>query len=110
MRFSHSALYLAVTGTLLAVMAGLGAYSCFAVVAATPRLVRMSLMVKNLELTDLCLFSEASYTRHLSMADRFTPFQDSPMVFEHFPSGAVAGPPPHLIPIQNRRWIQGGED
>jgi hypothetical protein len=96
MRFSLSAIYLGITGALLAVMAGLGAYSCFAVVAATPGLARMSQLVKSLELTDLCLFSEASYTRHLSMADRFTPFQDSPLVFEHFPSGALAGPPAHL--------------
>lgn len=96
MHLSYSTLYLGITGVLLAVMAGLGAYSYRAAVGATPVLSRMSLQVKRLELTDLCLFSEASYTRHLSMADRFTPFQDSPMAFEHFPSGAVAGPPSHL--------------
>ena len=44
-------------------------------------------MVKRLELTDLCLFTEANYTRHLSQADLHTPFQDSPMSLEHFPSG-----------------------
>ena len=96
MRVSHSTMYLSITGLLLAVMAGLGVYSRYAVIAAVPLLVSMSQQVKKLELTDLCLFSEASYTRHLSMADRFTPFQDSPMAFEHFPSGAVAGPPAHL--------------
>jgi hypothetical protein len=97
MRFSHSAAYLSITGALLLLAAGLGAHSRFAVVAASPVLVRIAQQVKSLELTDLTLFSEASYTRHLSMADRFTPFQESPMVFEHFPSGSIAGPPAHLI-------------
>ena len=50
-------------------------------------------MVRELELTDLCLFTEASYTRHLSQADLHTPFQDSPMTLEHFPSGALVPPP-----------------
>ncbi len=49
--------------------------------------------VKFLELTDLSLFTEARYTRHLSQADRFSPFQDYPVSLEHFPSGSVAGPP-----------------
>jgi hypothetical protein len=50
-------------------------------------------MVRRLELTDLCLFTEASYTRHLTQADLHTPFQDSPMTLEHFPSGALVAPP-----------------
>jgi hypothetical protein len=50
-------------------------------------------MVKRLELTDLCLFTEASYTRHLSQADFNTPFQDAPLSLEHFPSGALVMPP-----------------
>jgi hypothetical protein len=55
-------------------------------------------MVERLELTDLCLFTDARYSRHPSMADRHTPFQDSPMAMEHFPSGTVVSPPPHLRP------------
>ena len=55
-------------------------------------------MVERLELTDLCLFTDARYTRHPSMADRHTPFQDSPMAMEHFPSGTLVLPPPHLRP------------
>jgi hypothetical protein len=55
-------------------------------------------MVERLELTDLCLFTDARYSRHPSMADRHTPFQDSPMAMEHFPSGTVVLPPPHLRP------------
>jgi hypothetical protein len=50
-------------------------------------------LVQNLGLTDLCLFTEARYTRHLSQADFFSAFQDSPMAFEHFPSGSVVLPP-----------------
>jgi hypothetical protein len=50
-------------------------------------------MVETLGLTDLCLFTEASYTRHLSQADMNTPFQDSPMTLEHFPSGSLVPPP-----------------
>jgi len=53
-------------------------------------------MVERLELTDLCLFTEANYTRHLSQADLHTPFQDSPMSLEHFPSGSLVAPPKSL--------------
>jgi hypothetical protein len=53
-------------------------------------------MVKRLRLTDLCLFTDARYTRHPSMADMNTPFQDHPTALEHFPSGTLAGPPLHL--------------
>ena len=53
-------------------------------------------IVRTLGLTDLCLFTEASYTRHLALADRITAFGDHPLALEHFPSGALAGPPPHL--------------
>lgn len=50
-------------------------------------------LVKTLKLTDLCLFTEARYTRHLSQADLNTPFQDHPLSLEHFPSGAFTQPP-----------------
>jgi len=53
-------------------------------------------MVRDLELTDLCLFTEANYTRHLTQSDRHTPFQNSPMAFEHFPSGSLLLPPESL--------------
>ena len=50
-------------------------------------------LVKKLGLTDLCLFTEARYTRHLSQADLHSAFQDHPMAFEHFPSGSMVLPP-----------------
>jgi len=59
-------------------------------------------MVRALQLTDLCLFTEASYTRHLSQADLHTAFQDSPMSLEHFPSGSLVGPPPGLRKINGK--------
>ena len=54
-------------------------------------------VVKNLELTDLCLFTEARYTRNPAMADFATPFQDHPASMEHFPSGSIIAPPPHIM-------------
>lgn len=50
-------------------------------------------LVSRLGLTDPSLFTEARYTRHLSQADRFSPFQDHPRALEHFPSGAIVAPP-----------------
>jgi len=64
------------------------------------RLALMARQVRELELTDLSLFTEARYTRHLSQADRHTPFQDHPMALEHFPSGSLLAPPDLLRPAQ----------
>ncbi|MCX5882475.1 MAG: hypothetical protein NTU74_11965 [Deltaproteobacteria bacterium] len=61
-----------------------------------PLLNERSEIVRVLGLTDLCLFTEARYTRHPSLADMGTPFQDHPMSLEHFPSGAIVPVPPHL--------------
>jgi hypothetical protein len=67
-----------------------------------PLLQERAEIVRVLGLTDLCLFTEARYTRHPSMADLSTPFQDHPMSLEHFPSGALMPVPPHLKqPSQN---------
>jgi hypothetical protein len=49
-------------------------------------------VVAKLELTDLCLFNEARYTRHPSQADFYSAFQDHPTALEHFPTGSIAGP------------------
>ena len=56
-------------------------------------LARQAQLVAQLDLTDLCLFTEARYTRHLSQADLFSAFQDHPLSFEHFPSGSLTLPP-----------------
>lgn len=49
-------------------------------------------LVEDLGLTDLALFTEARYTRHLSQADLHSAFQDHPHAFEHFPSGSLVMP------------------
>lgn len=52
--------------------------------------------VGQMGITDLCIFTDARYARHPSMADLHTPFQDYPLSFEHFPSGSILSVPPHL--------------
>jgi len=66
--------------------------------ADEPSIRTKSEMVKRLELTDLCLFTDARYTRHPTMADVHTPFQDYPTSLEHFPSASILSLPPHLRP------------
>lgn len=62
-------------------------------------LAHKAALVENLRLTDLCLFTEARYTRHLSQADLNTAFQDHPLSLEHFPSGSFTRPNiPHDLP------------
>lgn len=53
-------------------------------------------LVARLGLTDLCLFTEARYTRHPSQADLHSAFQDHPIGLEHFPSGSLIPPPRSL--------------
>ena len=53
-------------------------------------------LVTDLGITDLCLFTEAPYTRHPSVTDHHAPFQDHPLALEHFPSGTLL-PPPHRL-------------
>lgn len=76
-------------GTLL-VHPGLGGEEARAVRAANARLVR------DLGLTDLCLFTESRATRHPSQADLFTAFQEAPGALDLAPSGSLLAPPAHL--------------
>ncbi len=63
---------------------------------------RTAQLVAQLGLSDIALFTEARYTRHPSQADLFTPFQDAPGSLEHFPSGSLLTPPPHIVPTTGR--------
>jgi len=63
---------------------------------AMPRLANHVRMVSDFQLTDLSLFTDARYTRHPSMSDLNTAFQDHPFSMEHFPSGSLIAPPRHL--------------
>jgi len=49
-------------------------------------------LAKRMKLTDLCLFTEARYTRHPAMADNHAAFQEHPAAFDHFPSGSILMP------------------
>lgn len=60
------------------------------------RMQIMATAVRTLQLTDLCLFTEARYTRHLSQADLHSAFQDCPMSAEHFPAGSLTRPPKRM--------------
>lgn len=51
-------------------------------------------LVHRLTLTDPAIWTEARYTRHPSQADLFSPFQDAPASFDHFPAGSIIAPPP----------------
>jgi len=48
--------------------------------------------LRNLHVTDLCLATEARYTRHPALADRHAPFQEHPLALEHFPTGSLILP------------------
>jgi hypothetical protein len=88
-----SMVYLAVVVVQSAIAAVLVVHAANVIKAAGPRLERENRVVSTLKLTDLCLFTEARYTRHPSMADRNTAFQDYPFSFEHFPSGSLISVP-----------------
>ena len=92
-----STIYLAATAGLVLTLGAQILHAFVEVRASAPVFARKAILVRQLELTDLCLFTEASYTRHLSMTDPSTPFQDAPMSLEHFPTGGLVGPPPHLV-------------
>ena len=60
-------------------------------------------IVTTLTLTDLCLSTETRSTRHPSLADLHTPFQDHPLALDRFPSGSLMVLPPHLRPGKGAR-------
>ena len=64
--------------------------------AARQRMALERQMVAGLGLTDLCLFGEAGYTRHPTLADGFAPFQTHPAALSHFPSESWLATPNHL--------------
>ena len=92
----YSTRFFTLTGALLLLATLLLIHAGRQRVTDRPLLRKSAELVRILELTDLCLFTEASYTRHLALADLRTPFQEYPLALEHFPSGSLASPPPHL--------------
>jgi len=92
-----STIYLGTTALLALTLAMIFLCAAAEVRASRPAIERKARLVRQLELTDLCLFTEASYTRHPAMTDSSAPFQDAPLSLEHFPSGGLIGPPLHLL-------------
>jgi hypothetical protein len=84
-----SAVFFGVIAIHVAIVFALAAHAVSVKKASWPHMEQMSLIVSDFALTDLCLFTEARYTRHPSMADFTTPFQDYPFSLEHFPSGSL---------------------
>lgn len=66
-------------------------------VKASPAEKENAELARRLKLTDICLFTEARYTRHPAMADNHAAFQEHPSAFDHFPSGSL------LMPLKNSR-------
>ena len=61
--------------------------------ADLPCLQNQATIINYLGITDLCLATEAAYTRHPSQHDWHAPFQNHPLALEYFPSGAIVTPP-----------------
>jgi hypothetical protein len=74
----------------------IGVHASLGLGEADKELFDKSEMVELLAITDLCLFTDARYMRHPSMADLHTAFQDHPTSLEHFPSGSFSLPPRHI--------------
>ncbi len=91
-----SDLFFSLMGALLLLLAFLFGHASYTQEKDAPIITEKRQMVGRLGLTDLCLFTDARYTRHPSVADLNTPFQDYPLSLEHFPSGSIISAPPHL--------------
>jgi hypothetical protein len=53
---------------------------------------RLRSLISKAGITDLCLTTEARYTRHLAASDKAAPFMDHPGAIDHFPSGSFFSP------------------
>ena len=85
--------FLVFTGTALALLVAILIQAHIVAQGDLPLVRQEAAVVKNLGLTDLCLSTEARYTRHLSQADWHAAFQSHPLALDHFPSGSILSPP-----------------
>lgn len=97
----HSTIYLIATACGLVLMAGLPLHAHYARKHDQAGHEQRRGLMKELQLTDLCLVTEARYTRHPAMADLHAPLQEHPLALEHFPSGALITPPPMLLRLHD---------
>jgi hypothetical protein len=98
-----STLCLSVLGALTVLFAVMLLHASLQDVPARRQRQSSAALVRRLGLTDLCLFTEARYTRNPAMADRHAAFQDHPMALDHFPSGSLVTPPPFPSPHERPR-------
>ena len=96
MRMRKSGAFMAFTAAGVVCLALLFAHGAAEKRGQAPVLDEKKILVERLGLTDLCLFTDARYTRNPAVADRSSPFQDNPLSLDYFPSGSVLPPPPHL--------------
>lgn len=92
-RMRGAGVFLVVTAAELGVLGALGLHARMRQAGAGTSLRPCIEQVEAWSLTDLCLFTEARYTRHPAMADDHAAFQDHPTALEHFPSGTLMPPP-----------------
>jgi len=92
----RSSLFICLIAVLTAVLAALFVHAGVLRSGGRLALSEQAEMVRQYGLTDLCIFTEARYTRHPSQADLHTAFQDHPLSLEHFPSGSLLPPPQPL--------------
>ena len=97
MRMSRGAAF----GLLVAALAALGLLAGLDAArrhsGAEARLAANRALARWVVFTDPALFTDARYTRHPSLADRHSAFQDHPLALEHFPSGTLVVPPAYLV-------------
>jgi len=62
-----------------------------------------AIAVAGLGLTDLCVATEARYTRHPAVSDPMAAFMDHPGAIEHFPTGSFWNVPPYTN-IRKTQW------
>jgi hypothetical protein len=93
-----SSVCLSLIGALALLFAAMVAHAAAQQAPAARQRQPSAALVRRLGLTDLCLFTEARYTRHPAMADRHAAFQDHPAGLDHFPSGSLVAPPPFPSP------------
>jgi hypothetical protein len=82
-----------VLASLCIVDAGLFAFSFHQRAQLTDSAQLFDIATAGLGLTDLCIATEARYTRHPAVSDRTVPFMDYPGAIEHFPTGSFWAPP-----------------
>ncbi len=100
MRLGRSGMFVALVALLAACALLAGWDAARRQAGAEARFAANGALARWFGFTDPCFFTDARYTRHPSLADRHSAFQDSPLALEHFPSGALVPPPAHLASSQ----------